>query len=217
MSVQSRVGGRRRRLGIVLLVLLAVALLRWGFQALSDEPEIALEMGGTYEDLREHSTANFSQLIPGHVWFGIPKTDARLRFIDPQYGFVTPPARFFTVGFDDNLIDGIRMSPQIEPLLLDDVLKVVLNLQDQWRESGWIPIRQRSAPPFADTSEWRVRLRDVNKGGTTYWQAGDKYQVLLRVHRFKDNKRPNEERYMITLNLGKPWLPTHTEFPVLAR
>ena len=217
MSVQSGVGGRRRRLGIVLLALFAVALLRWGFQALADEPEIALEMGGTYEDLRDRSTANFSQLIPGHVWFGVPKTDARLRFIDPQYGFVTPLARFFTVGFDDNRINGIRMSPQIEPLLLDDVLKVVLDLQDQWRESGWIPIRQRSAPPFADTSEWRVRLRDVNKGGTTYWQAGDKYQVLLRVHLFNDYKRPDEERYMITLNLGKPWLPTHTEPPVLAR
>jgi len=217
MSVQSRVGGRCRRLGIVLLVLLAVALLRWGFQALADEPEIALEMGGTYEDLRERSTANFSQLIPGRVWFGIPKTDARLRFIDPQYGFVTPLARFFTVGFDDNRINGIRMSPQIEPLLLDDVLKVVLDLQDQWRRSGWVVIWPKDDPPFADTPEWRAQLQDVNKGGTTYWQAGDKYQVLLRVHLFNDYKRPDEERYMITLNLGKPWLPTHTEPPVLAR
>jgi len=217
MSVQSRVGGRCRRPGIVLLVLLAVALLRWGFQALADEPEIALEMGGTYEDLRERSTANFSQLIPGHVWFGIPKSDARLRFIDPQYGFSTSQARFFTVSFDSNLIIDVRMSPQIEPLLLDDALKVVLDLQDQWRQSGWVVIWPKDDPPFADTPEWRAQLQDVNKGGTTYWQAGDKYQVLLRVHLFNDYKRPDEERYMITLNLGKPWLPTHTELPVLAR
>jgi hypothetical protein len=217
MRPQSRVSGRRRRLGIVLLALLAVALMRWGFQALSDEPEIALEMGGTYEDLRERSTANFSQLIPGHVWFGIPKTDARLRFIDPQYGFVTPLARFFTVGFDDNLIDGIRMSPQIEPLLLDDALKVVLDLQDQWRQGSWVVIWPKDDPPFADTPEWRAQLQDVNKGGRTYWQAGDKYQAMLIMNRFKDKKRPSEERYLITLSLAKPWLPTHAEQPVLAR
>lgn len=217
MRPESRVGGRRRRLGIVLLILLAVTLLRWGFQALADEPEIALVMGEPWEEMRKRSSAAISPAMPGEVWFGMPKSDARLRFSDPQYGFVTPLARFFTIGFENERIDGIRMSPQIEPLLLDDVLKVVLDLQDQWRQSGWIPIRQRSAPPFADTPEWRVRLRDVNRGGTTYWQAGDKYQVLLRVHRFKDNKRPNEERYMITLNLGKPWLPTHAEQPVLAR
>ncbi|MEB0027892.1 hypothetical protein QN375_19265 [Pseudomonas sp. MH9.2] len=217
MKLQSRVGGRRRRLGIVLLALFAVALLRWGFQALADEPELALVIGEPWEDMRKRSSAAISPAIPGEVWFGMPKSDARLRVSDPQYGFVTPLARFFTIGFENERIDGIRMSPQIEPLLLDDALKVVLELQDQWRQSGWIPIRQRSAPPFADTPEWRAQLRDVNKGGTTYWQAGDKYQVLLRVHRFKDYKRPDEERYMITLNLGKPWLPTHTEPPVLAR
>ena len=217
MSVQSRVGGRCRRLGIVLLVLLAVALLRWGFQALADEPEIALEMGGTYEDLRERSTANFSQLIPGHVWFGIPKSDARLRFIDPQYGFSTSQARFFTVSFDSNLIIDVRMSPQIEPLLLDDALKVVLDLQDQWRQSGWVIIWPKDDPPFADTPEWRAQLRDVNKGGRTYWQAGDKYQAMLIMNRFKDKKRPSEERYLITLSLAKPWLPIDTELPVFAR
>ncbi|WP_443690312.1 hypothetical protein, partial [Pseudomonas sp.] len=183
----------------------------------ADEPEIALEMGGTYEDLRERSTANFSQLIPGRVWFGIPKSDARLRFIDPQYGFSTSQARFFTVSFDDNLIVDVRMSPQIEPLLLDDALKVVLDLQDQWRQSGWVVIWPKDDPPFADTPEWRAQLQDVNKGGRTYWQAGDKYQAMLIMNRFKDKKRPSEERYLITLSLAKPWLPIDTEPPVLAR
>ncbi|MHC8337345.1 hypothetical protein [Pseudomonas sp. HLT2-19-2] len=34
-----------------------------------------------------------------------------MRFVDPQFGFTTPAARFFTVDFDDNVIFGIRMSP----------------------------------------------------------------------------------------------------------
>ena len=98
------------------------------------------------------------------------------------------------------------MSPQIEPLLLDDTLKILLDLQEQWRNAGWHPILTGTFPSFADTPQWRARLRDVNKGGTAYWQAGDKYQVMLGVNRFRDDKRPTEERYLITLALAKPWV-----------
>jgi hypothetical protein len=198
---------RRYWLCLIFLALLALVVVRLPVQALWEEPEIAVEMGGSYEDMLKRSSALFTSPFLGHAWFGIPKSDARLRFIDPQYGFTTPLARFFTVGFNDNIIDGIRMSPQIEPLLLDDALRVVLDLQDQWRQGGWVGRRQNDNPPFADTPEWRAQLRDVNKGGTTYWQAGDKYQVMLDMGRFKYSKYPSEERYMITLSVGAPWLP----------
>jgi len=134
-------------------------------------------------------------------------TDARLRFDDPQFGFTTPAARFFTVDFDDNVIFGIRMSPQIEPLLLDDALKVALDLQNQWREGGWRMAGKTRYPPFADTPEWRAQLRDLNKGGSVYWKAGKKYQVTMHMHRFKYDRRPDEERYLITLSISKPWTP----------
>ena len=97
------------------------------------------------------------------------------------------------------------MSPQIEPLLLDDTLKILLDLQDQWRQGGWTPITLDRSPSFADTPEWRARLHNVNKGGTAYWRAEDKYQVLLGVNRFQDDRRPTEERYLITLQLATPW------------
>jgi len=38
------------------------------------------------------------------------------------------------------------MSPQIEPLLLDDALTVVLDLQDQWRQGDWVGRRQKDNP-----------------------------------------------------------------------
>jgi hypothetical protein len=193
------------------LIVLSLFAVHWAVEALSDDPEIAVEMGGTYEDLHRRSSAAFSPLIRGHVWFGIPETDARLRLIDPKYGFVTPPARFFTVGFNDNVIDGIRMSPQVEPLLLDDALKVALDLQEQWRQGGWRVAGPRSYPPFADTPEWRARLRDVNQGGKTYWKADEQYQVTMFINRFIDRLRPNEERYLITLSIGKPWTPFDDE------
>ncbi|MFS2197501.1 hypothetical protein ACCD00_03140 [Pseudomonas sp. Pseusp3] len=203
MSLLRRMGWRRRILSLAVAALLVVAAIR----ALSDEPEIALVIGEPWETMRERSSAAIDPAIPGQFWGRLPKSDARLRFLDPQFGFGTPLARFFTVSFDrDGLVRSLRMSPQIEPLLLDDTLKVVLDLQAQWRHGGWIPIRVGDDPPFADTPEWRARLRDVNKGGTSTWQAGNQYQVMLVVNRFRDDKRPTEERYLIKLQVARPWV-----------
>jgi TM2 domain-containing membrane protein YozV len=204
MNLLSGGSGWQRGASFLLLVVLTLGATCLLIQVLSDEPEIALEIGGTYENMRNQSSAPFSPLIRG-LWLGIPKIDARLRFIDPQYGFVTPLARFFTVGFNDDVIEDIRMSPQIEPLLLDDALKVVLDLQEQWRESGWVAVGVKNNPHIVDTPEWRARLRNSLNTSQTYWQAGDKYQVMLVMSRFKYNKRPDEERYLISLSLARPW------------
>ncbi|VVP13371.1 hypothetical protein PS862_03472 [Pseudomonas fluorescens] len=203
MNLVRRMKWRWRVLATAAAALLTVAVMR----ALSDEPEIALVIGEPWEAMRLRSSAAIEPAFPGYSWFNIPKSDARLRFVDDQFGFLTPLARFFTVSFDrDGLVRSLRMSPQIEPLLLDDTLKVVLDLQEQWRQGGWIPIRVNDDPPFADTPEWRARLRDVNKGGTSTWQAGNQYQVMLVVNRFRDDKRPKEERYLIKLQVARPWV-----------
>jgi hypothetical protein len=51
-------------------------------QALSDEPEIALKIGEPWEDMRQRSSATINPAIPGHYWGRLPKSDARLRFIE---------------------------------------------------------------------------------------------------------------------------------------
>ena len=211
MTLRQRVGGWRRVVAITFLAILAAVIVNWTVQWLRGEPEIALIYGEPWEEMRQRSSAQISPAIPGHYAYRTPKSDARLRFIDPQYGFVTPLARFFTISFKNERVASIRMSPQIEPLLLDDALIIVLDLQEQWRIRGWVPSNPRSNPPIADTPEWRVRLRDENKGGTTFWQAGDKYQAMLILHRFEYKKRPDEERYLISLNVAKPWIPRDAE------
>lgn len=133
MSLLRRIDWRRKVLAMAVAVLLIVAVIR----ALSDEPEIALMIGEPWEAMRQRSSAVIAPAFPGYSWFNMPISDARLRFIDPQLGFETPLARFFTVSFDrGGLVSSVRMSPQIEPLLLDDTLKVLLDLQDQWRQGG---------------------------------------------------------------------------------
>ncbi|WP_297845234.1 hypothetical protein [Pseudomonas sp.] len=160
--------------------------------------------------MRKLSSARLTSPYPGGgAWPAVPESDVQLRFTDLQYGFITPKTKStnLLVGFKGNIIDGLTISPQLEPLLLDDALKVVLDLQDQWRRGGWMDKKQKNFPPFADTPQWRAQLRDVNKGGTTYWYAGDKYQATLTMNRFKDRKRPEEERYKIILSLSTPWTP----------
>lgn len=207
MTIRPWLFGWRCGAYLLLLAVLTWAVIHRLTQPLWDEPEVVVEMGGTYENLRRNSSAPFSPEIRGHIWFGIPMTDARLRFVDPQFGFTTPAARFFTVNFDDNVIFGIRMSPQIEPLLIDDALKVVLDLQEQWRAKGWVAMGVRDDPTIADTPEWREWLRKGILAGRSYWQAEDKYQAMLILGRFEDYRNPTEERYLITLALAKPWTP----------
>ncbi|WP_297845232.1 hypothetical protein [Pseudomonas sp.] len=154
------------------------------------------------------SSARFSSpYLDGGIWWGGPESDVQLRFTDPQYGFITPKSADVFVGFKGNIIRGLQMSPQIEPLLLDDALKVVLDLQDQWRRGGWIDKKQKNFPPFADTPQWRAQLRDENKGSKTYWYAGDKYQAMLTMNRTEDSKRPEDERYKISIEVATPWTP----------
>ena len=202
---------RRRKIALILVVLLAVMTVHWVVQTFAKDPEIALIYGEPWEDMRQRSSADIDPAIPGHVWFRMPKTDARLRFIHPQYGFDTPLARFFTINCDEERVSSIRMSPQIEPLLLDDAMKIVLDLQDQWRRRGWELTSPKTDPAIADTPEWRTRLRDINKGGTTFWQADDTYQTMLSLHRFKDDRHPDEERYLISLSIGNIWVPREKE------
>ncbi len=187
-----------------LSLIIAAFLVFGAVRLFADAPEVALILGEPWEDMRQRSSAKIDPAIPGSYWGRFITSDARLRLIDPEYGFVTPRARFFTVSFDDNeRVSSIRMSPQIEPLLLDDTLKVVLDLQEQWRKGGWIPLRVKNNPLFADTPEWRAQLRDVNRGGWTYWQAGEKYKLMMGVNRFRDDRNPTEERYLIKMELTK--------------
>ncbi|MBI6946654.1 hypothetical protein JET70_06990 [Pseudomonas koreensis] len=194
---------------LVLCTVLAIAAARLLTQPLWDDPVITVKMGGTYEYMEAHSTAGFKAWGRGRggVSGGIPKTDARLRFIDPQYGFETPLALFFTLTFVGNLVIDIRMSPQIEPLLIDDAMKVVVDLQAQWCAKGWKPMGTRRDPTMADTPQWRAYVRQGVLSGTSYWQAGDKYQAMLSLARFRDSRHPDQERYLITLEVAEPWIP----------
>ncbi|WP_340617824.1 hypothetical protein [Xenorhabdus entomophaga] len=204
MNLLQIIGLRRGSLIIILSIIFGLTIIYLYHVFYSRDPEIALVIGEPYDDMRQRSSATIDPHIPGHAWYNIPKTDARLRFIDPKYGFLTPPARFFTVMFDDGVITSVRMSPQIEPLLYDDAIKIVLDLQEQWRKGGWELTREYN--PLVNTPALHDSLRKMKGAGMTFWQAAKKYQIMLNMARFKDDRHPDEERYLITLQIAEPWI-----------
>jgi hypothetical protein len=203
MSWASSIGWRKTWLPLGVVTLLGLTAMRLCAGIHKDPPEIALVLGEPYEEMRKRSSAKIDEALPGH-WFRMPRSDARLRFIDPVHGFVTPTARFLTVGFDDGMVSDVRMSPQTEPLLLDDALRIALDLQDQWRKGGWVFAHEDIFQPFEDTKEWRERLRDC-QSNASFWRAGNKYQTQLGIACFADDAHPNEQRFLLSLEISDPY------------
>ena len=188
------------------VVMLLLGLLATGFFLTSEDPEIALKLGEPWVDMQQRSTVEIGPALPGEMWYRVPASDARLRLVDPQYGFITPLARFFTVSFvRDGTVRSVRMSPQVEPLLLDETLAILLDLQKQWEEGGWQLVDGDEDPPISDTPELRAWMRVPGNDTRVRWRANDQYQVTVWAARTRDTERPDEERYLITLELARPW------------
>jgi len=185
---------------VVFFVVCIVVILAWCTPW--QDREIALDVGEPWEEMRQRSTAKIGPAVEGRFWFRMPSSDARLRLIDPQYGFVTPLARFFTVSFDnDGNVRSLRMSPQVEPLPLEEILKIVVDLQNQWRAGGWELYFPDEFPAIEDTVEWREHLKD--RRGRTFWRGGSRYMIRLYISRFYSNKY-DDPRYLITMQLSGP-------------
>ena len=197
----------RGKLALVLITMAVFCVVL----VVSDDNEIALVLGEPWEEMRKRSSAIISPALSGYRWGLSPKTDARLKFVDEQYGFVTPVGDFFIVTFEHEKVVSAVIYPQTQPLLIDDAFEVVLGIQQQFKFGGWFPIYPTDNPPFADTPEWRIKVRDAKNGQRTYWQAGEKYQVKLSFNRFKDNAHPDQERYKIILDVSGVWMPSEAE------
>jgi hypothetical protein len=201
-----------------ILAVLATTLLIVGAckaaEMLTPAKEIALIIGEPWKDMQARSAAEIGPVYEGRHWYRQPKQLSYMRFADPKYEFKTPPAKFFTVGFDDKgNIDGVRMSPQIEPLRLQEALNVILDLQTQWRNSGWL-LTDPDEPAYENTADWINRIQEC-RSNATFWHVPDKYQIAVGIACYQDERYPNEKRFMINFSMGKPWYePWKYNFPL---
>ena len=197
---------------------LAAALLVVGAckaaELLTPAKEIALIIGEPWKDMQARSTAEIGPVFKDSNWYRQPKELSYLRFADSQYGFTTPPAKFFTVSFDEKAnVRSVRMSPQVEPLKLQQALNVILDLQTQWRNSGWL-LTDPDEPAYENTPEWISKIEGC-RSNATFWHVPDKYQIAVGIACYKDERYPNEKRFMINFSMGKPWYePWKYNFPL---
>jgi len=172
-------------------------------EALTPAKEIALTIGEPWVDMQQRSTATIGPVYEGRHWYREPDELAYMRFADPKHGFVTPPAKFFTVNFDDEgRIDGIRMSPQLEPLPLQEALDIVLDLQNQWRSNGWELSDPEESPAYENNERWKQAIENC-RSSSTQWHAEPLYELAIGINCFKRDRFPKKSGYMITISMGK--------------
>ncbi|MGF6509861.1 hypothetical protein OKW26_005688 [Paraburkholderia sp. 32] len=177
----------------------------WGLLAMAKPvDEVVLTLGEPYEQVRKQSHSTLPPIEPNTSWAGVLIRPAKLRFVDPHYDFVTPAAKFFMVQYDQKgKVESLVLSPQVETLPLDESMAILADLQNQFRRGGWKPFHSSTNRPIEDTRATRNTIRACD-APTTRWQAGNKYQVSLNIRCFRTDDRPNDERYLITLDLNFP-------------
>jgi hypothetical protein len=181
----------------------------WGiYVKVAPVDEVVLTLGEPYQKVRQQSHSTLPPAEPNTNWGGYVSRPARLRFSDPQYGFITPVAKFLTVGYDrQGNVSSVTLSPQIETLPLDDAMATFIDLQDQLQRGGWRQTRTAENPPITDTPAIRAQIREQSDP-IAYWVADNKYEIILDIRRFVHEDHPNDERYLITLRLSGPPLMT---------
>ena len=59
-------------------------------------------------------------------------------------------------------------------------------------------------PPYENSAAFFEKMNRCAPD-SAYWQVKDKYQIMLIMSCYKDERHPDEKRFLITLSMGKPW------------
>ena len=189
-----------------ILTVFATMLLAFGActasELLAPAKEIALVIGEPWKDMQARSTAKIADDIPDEIWYRVPKELAYLRFADPKHEFTTPAAKYFSISFNRGIVYSVRISPQIEPLPLQEALNIVLDLQNQWRKSGWTLDEPEEFPAYDNTPVWHQALKECS-ALSSHWNAGKLYQLMVVITCYSDKRYPDNKGYLVTISMGK--------------
>ncbi len=184
-------------------VVLAAAFAWHAWSNHSDQ--VVLTLGEPYEQVRARSRSTLPPIEPNKNWTGVVSRPATFRFAAPNREFVTPPARFLAVTYDkQGRVDGVRLSPQVGPLSLDEALMVVRDLQDQLQH-GWTAFHAERWQPIHDDVATRDAIRKCDDP-TSRWNGGADLQLAIDIRCFRADAQSDEERFLVTLLLSGPWV-----------
>lgn len=172
---------------------LAITVL-WGIYAMARPvDEVVLSIGESYEQVRRQSHSTLPAIEFNANWGGSVSRLTRLHFVDPQFGFVTPAAKFLAVHYDSaGNVDSVSLSPQAATLPLDDAMAILVDLQAQLRRGGWKPFRGERSQPIEDTPARRAEIRKVLRSDKLL--AGRHQVSSLAQHPLLSVRRPPNRR-----------------------
>lgn len=179
--------------------------------ALFPAPAIKLYIGEPWEEMQKNSTASISSPADMLIGYESPNDSSSMNFDDSKFKFDTPQARFFVIFFDkEKKVHGVRISPTMNTMTLDESLTLIDNLQTQWRNNGWFLTDPEEFPALDRSNDLMERYKACLPV-STYWQAEHKYQIIVAFSCFGSKDLFGQQQYMVTLGIGKPWVQTPAE------
>lgn len=190
------------RLGYLACVVVSGAAV-WAVIVMAEPvDEVVMTLGQPYEQILNQSRSTLPALTEFNKSNLFVKRPTIFRFSDSHYRFITPPARFLSLYADQHSnVSLVTLSPQIDALPLDESMAILMDLQHQFAKGGWKPSNSRNNHSIKDNEATRDAIR-LCSAPTAQWRADDRYQVSLNIRCFRTGQRSNDERYLITLDLG---------------
>lgn len=133
----------------------------------------------------------------------IAVTNARLRLIAAEHGFVTGMGREILITRDEKgqvQLAGLFLSE--EHMSLVQAVEMATDLQDQLRKKGWVPYLSWAMPPIADTPGWREWLRQSRYTTDSWWRAGN-HIAALTLFRIEKSAPGADGRYELRLQIAQ--------------
>ncbi|MCO8309722.1 hypothetical protein [Pseudomonas mandelii] len=144
---------------------------------------------------------------PSSTWISNPVV---VQFDDLDHGFTLPATKFGAIGFDEGKVSTMTTSPMLETLPFDQLIVVLDQLQNQFKNAGWV-LRDAERNPWVETatednkSELQAELFDHVV--VTVLLIPHKYSLALNVKCYaRCNERdPKKAKYLIDVSVGSDY------------
>ncbi|MDB5793002.1 MAG: hypothetical protein JWQ80_3026 [Massilia sp.] len=137
----------------------------WWYYHTPEPTLLSFRIGQTFEEVVRNSTYPVMERsnLPadddtqfGATWVTEPAVI--VRFNDPKHGFTLPPTRFAALSYQHNVASTLATSPMLDKLPFLQAVRVLENMQNQFKAGGWEPYEVHQSKWFDLTAEGRKRL-----------------------------------------------------------
>ncbi|WP_332763811.1 hypothetical protein [Pseudomonas koreensis] len=169
------------------------------------KPYQSVVQDSTFPVLRK--TVNYPSEPPevDSTWISSPVV---MKFDDPRYGFTLPPTKFGAIGYRKEKVSTITISPMLETVSFEQLVRLIAHLQQTLKESGWQPRhREDNAWLSVDNEADRSALQKLlfDQVVLVMLLVPHKYSLALNVKCYArcDERDPSTAKYLIDVSVGR--------------